>query len=81
MRIRVKWFAGLREEMGSAETELELTSGSTLQDLIDLMLERHGALLRYAPSLHYAVNHRYVTRQTVLCDGDEVAFLPPVGGG
>jgi molybdopterin converting factor subunit 1 len=81
VRIRVKWFAGLREEMGSRETEIDLKSGSTLQDLIDLMLERHAALLRYAPSLHYAVNRRYATLQAVLRDGDEVAFLPPVGGG
>jgi len=27
------------------------------------------------------VNRRYATRQTALQPGDEVAFLPPVGGG
>jgi molybdopterin converting factor small subunit len=28
-----------------------------------------------------AVNHRYVSPETVLHEGDEVAFIPPVGGG
>jgi molybdopterin converting factor small subunit len=28
-----------------------------------------------------AVNQEYVDGQTVLHDGDEVAFLPPVAGG
>jgi molybdopterin synthase sulfur carrier subunit len=81
MKVKVKLFAGLREEMDRGEVEQELPQGSTLQDLIDVMLGRHPVLYRYLPSLQFAVNRRYVTGQVELSDGDEVAFLPPVGGG
>jgi molybdopterin synthase sulfur carrier subunit len=81
MKVRVKLFAGLREEMDRGEVEQELPQGSTLQDLIDVMLERHPVLQRYLPSLQFAVNRKYVVGQIELSDGDEVAFLPPVGGG
>jgi molybdopterin converting factor subunit 1 len=81
MRVKVKFFAALREELGSAEMEQELPLGSTLHDLTSVLLERHPVLDRYLPSLHFAVNRKYVTGQTELGDGDEVALLPPVGGG
>jgi molybdopterin converting factor small subunit len=32
-------------------------------------------------SLRVAVNQKYVPEETVLDDGDEVAFIPPVQGG
>jgi molybdopterin converting factor subunit 1 len=81
MRVKVKFFAALREELGTREVEQELPQGSTLQDLINVVLVQHPVLHRYLPSLHFAVNRKYVAGQMGLSDGDEVAFLPPVGGG
>ncbi len=81
MRVKVRFFAALREELGSGEMAQELPQGSTLHDLIDMVLERHPVLDRYLPSLHFAVNRKYATGRIELSDGDEVAFLPPVGGG
>jgi molybdopterin converting factor small subunit len=41
----------------------------------------YPALASGVKSALVMVNRRYATRQTALQPGDEVAFLPPVGGG
>ena len=81
MKVKAKLFAGLRERMKEREMELQLPAGSTLQGLIDLMVQQHPLLHDYLPSLHFAVNRKYASLDTDLQDGDAVALLPPVGGG
>ena len=76
MRIRVRLFAGLREQAGGGERELELPRGSRLADVwapLGLGDEPEGLL--------YAVNKDYATSERLLADGDEVAVIPPVSGG
>ena len=46
----------------------------------DLAL-RYEGFDRYGTSVSAAVNGEFAKRATVLADGDEVAFLPPVSGG
>ena len=81
MRVKVKFFAAPREAIGRGEIEQELQPGSTVQDLIHLLTAEYPILRRYVPSINVAVNRRYVDLQTELHDGDEVACVPPVGGG
>ena len=76
MQIRVRLFAGLREQAGVAQRELELPAGSRLADVwpqLELGDEPEGLL--------YAVNKDYATGDRRLADGDEVALIPPVSGG
>ena len=81
MRVQVKVFAALREQIKEREVELQLPMGSTLQSLIDAMAQQYPLLHGYLPSLHFAVNCKYAALDTQLRNGDEVALLPPVGGG
>ena len=78
--MRVLFFGVLREQMGVAETELELTAGARLGEVLAWASEKlpECALLR---SVALAVNQVYATAERVLCEGDEVALLPPVSGG
>jgi molybdopterin synthase catalytic subunit/molybdopterin converting factor small subunit len=72
----VRLFAGLREQAGVAERELDLPAGSRLADVwtpLGLGDEPEGLL--------YAVNKDYATGDRLLADGDEVALIPPVSGG
>jgi len=46
-----------------------------------LLLECYPALQPVIGRAVCAVNHRYVSVETMLRDGDEVVFIPPVGGG
>jgi molybdopterin converting factor subunit 1 len=81
VRVRVKFFAAPREALGTDEIALEVPAGSTVKYLIDTLVDRHPVLSAYTRFLSVAVNRAYVGMQTELHDGDEVACLPPVGGG
>ena len=80
-RVRVRFFAAPREALGMEEIEIELPAGTTVGKLIDLLTEEYPVLRSYTRFISVAVNRAYVGMQTELRDGDEVACLPPVGGG
>jgi MoaD family protein len=81
MNIRVKFFAAPREALGKSELEVTLPEGATVADLIEHLKAEYPILRAYTRFLSVAVNKAYVGWETELRDGDEVACLPPVGGG
>lgn len=81
MALKILYFAGLREAIGSGGESVELPSGAaTLADLRAALGQRHPALLA-AKNLRAAVNQKMVGMEAPVADGDEVAFFPPVTGG
>jgi len=80
VRVKSLFFAVYRDLVGADELEFELPEGSTVGALIEIVRTRAGAD-RLPPSLVVAVNQDYAPIDTVLHDGDEVAFIPPVAGG
>ena len=72
--IRVRVFAGLREQAGWSEKELE-----GVERVADVWPGL--GLGEEPPGLLYAVNREYAGRDRELADGDEVALIPPVSGG
>ena len=81
MKVRVLLFAALREAAGTGEVFLELADGTDVSGLREELIRAHPGLAAYLPHAKAAVNRRLVDGKTVLVQGDEVAFLPPVGGG
>jgi len=81
MRVKVRFFAAPREALGVGEIEVELPAGSTVGELIGRLTEQYPVLRAYTRFVSVAVNRAYVGMQAELHDGDEVACLPPVGGG
>ena len=81
MRVRVLFFGRLKEIVGRAEDEVELTDGARVEDLF----ARYGAgspeLAAFRASLVASVNQEFAPWSAPLRAGDEVAFLPPVSGG
>ncbi|MDY7040930.1 MAG: MoaD/ThiS family protein [Chloroflexota bacterium] len=77
----MKFFAAPREAIGAAEVEQELPSGATVRELMALLTKRYPVLSAYSGFINIVVNHASAGPQTELHDGDEVACLPPVGGG
>lgn len=80
LRVKCLFFAAYREILGTEELELELPPGSRLAELVYLVRAQPGAQA-LPMSLVAAVNYEYAPADTVLADGDEVAFIPPVAGG
>jgi len=81
MDVNVRLFAAPREAVGTNELTVTLPDGATVAELIQQLTEAHPVLKAYVRFLSVAVNRAYVGQQTELHDGDEVALLPPVGGG
>ncbi len=77
--IRVRLFAALREEAGTASAE---ASGATAGEVVDALSERFGErFAQIAASSSIVVNGARADRGTSVIGGDEVAILPPVAGG
>ncbi len=81
IRVRLLLFAVLRDIAGSFESDLVLREGSTPADVWQQLRERHPELASYAAPPMTAINMEYVSPDTILRDGDELAFIPPVSGG
>ena len=81
--INVLFFASLREKLGDG-TSLAWREGLTVRDLITALARREGPVWQQAlqdGQVMVAVNQEVRNADTVLGNGDEVAFFPPVTGG
>lgn len=89
----VKVFATFRQIVSGKEITLPVKDNQTVRELLALLIERfpafqdevfdpHGQL---KPFVHIFVNGKNIIHgdglDTVLSETDEVALIPPVGGG
>ncbi len=81
MRITVRFFALLRDRAGVGQVELTLEEGATVAVAAELVGRQFTNLAALLPRIAYAINQSYVDRSARLCDGDELALIPPVSGG
>jgi MoaD family protein len=79
--VKLKFFALFREIVGSSEEERELKMDLKVSSLLEELLSEHPDLRRYSDEILVSVNKNYASEDTVLKEGDEVAIMPPVGGG
>jgi molybdopterin-guanine dinucleotide biosynthesis protein A len=78
-KIRVQYFALLREQAGRSDESL-VTSAHTPRELYDELKARYPFTLA-AEMLRVAVNTEFGDWSQPLADGDAVVFIPPVAGG
>ena len=79
MWVQVRYFAAVREIIGDSAARWELPEGATVGDLWNRLATANPSLRQLTCTA--AVNQEYVSPETVLADGDEVVFVPPVSGG
>ena len=83
MKVKVLYFAGLREQLGTSSEDLELPP-TTVAGLRSQLMARGGAwqsALAQGRALRVAVNQEMAQPGTPVKAGDEIAFFPPVTGG
>jgi MoaE-MoaD fusion protein len=81
MRVRVLFFGRLKDIVGSAEEQADLSDGARVEDLFERYGRSFPELARFRPSVVASVNQEFAEWRRMLASGDEVAFLPPVSGG
>ncbi|MCX7838332.1 MAG: MoaD/ThiS family protein [Anaerolineae bacterium] len=79
MRVYVEFLAVLSELVGIKAEWKEIAEGTTVEQLWHTYVAAHPRVARVRAV--YAVNQRRVDADYVLCEGDRVRFLPPIGGG
>jgi len=84
-RLRILYFAWLRERVGTAEEEVEVPPGiATVADLVAWLKARgpgFAAAFTATKTIRCAVNQSFAGPEAPIATGDEVAFFPPVTGG
>jgi molybdopterin synthase catalytic subunit len=81
MALRVLAFARLRELLGFGERALDAAPDSTVDDVWSALTAASPEAARMRASTRFARNGVVVDGATRVADGDEIALLPPVGGG
>lgn len=95
IKIKVYTIMELKKICGQREFELSIPQGSTVKDLLSLMINKWGKQLAthlykpgsdsILPHIRLMVNGRSIEflkgMETVLQDGDEFQMLPLVAGG
>jgi molybdopterin synthase sulfur carrier subunit len=81
--IQVRYFAGARAAAGVDTEKLQVTPGSTVRDVLDMLGARHGErLARVLTAASFLVDGVAVRdKDAVLDDGVELDVLPPFAGG
>lgn len=85
MNITLRFFAGVREELGTSQETLTLPADVDSVGAVRRLLQERGGVWASAlgddRALRMAFNHSMCGADTPVADGGEVAFFPPVTGG
>ena len=85
MKVKILYFASIRERLGRDAEEIDLPAGvATISGLRNHLRARGGVwaeALADGKLLRTAVNHDMAQPGASIKSGDEVAFFPPVTGG
>lgn len=81
MTIQVLLFAEAKQVAGKPTVEIELPKSSTVDDVLDRIVDTVPELLPLKSSLLVAVNNQFASRDQTIQPADTVACFPPVSGG
>ncbi len=84
-RVRVLYFAWVREKIGRGEEMVDLPAGlATVADLVGWLRTRgpeYESAFARPEVVRAAIDQTHVKPGTALADAREIAFFPPVTGG
>ena len=81
MKIRVQFYAQLRDLIGTGELEVDLSEGGTVRELLEQIYAQQPALRSHDKNILIGAGVEFVDRNHKLKPGEEIAIMPPVQGG
>ena len=90
MKVKARFYGIVHDELGLREVEYILSNGSTIMDLINLIVSTKPALKEmvydeegnFRDYLEIALNQLSLIDLNIeLNDGDLIQIMPPIGGG
>jgi molybdopterin converting factor subunit 1 len=80
-KVKVLFFATLRQAAGMKALELELPEQTSVQSLLDMLGRDYPALREHLKSVLVAINREFAFPDAVVPADSEVGLFPPVSGG
>ncbi len=80
-RIKVLFFATLRDKAGAREMELTLPDGTDVRALKNKLGTEYPNLRQSLGTVLVSINREYASDESQIPAGAEVGLFPPVSGG
>ena len=80
-RVKLLFFATLRDRAGTRSMELDIPSDLTIQGLKDKISNEYPNLKDSMSSVLITINREYAFDEAVIPPNAELAMFPPVSGG
>ena len=80
-KVKILFFATLRDRAGARSMELEIPDDLTVQGLKETLGRQYPNLTESMKSVLITINREYAFDEAVIPQGVEVAMFPPVSGG
>ena len=80
-KIKVLFFATLRDRAGTKSLEIEIPEDTTVQNLKDRIARDYPSLEQSMESVVISINREFAFDESVVPESAEVAMFPPVSGG
>jgi sulfur-carrier protein len=90
IKVKVLFFANFKEILGCSELVMQIEDGANINTICQQLACKQGVwndLFQFADNSHcsnkvkVAINQTMAEHSTLIKDGDEIAFFPPVTGG
>jgi molybdopterin converting factor subunit 1 len=81
MRIKILFFATLRDYVDAKTMELEVPTETTVGGLKELLVKRYPKMIPAQDSIMTAINREYAGDEQAIPLDAEIALFPPVSGG
>jgi MoaD family protein len=81
MKVRVQFYAHLRDLTGIPVADVDLAEGAMISDLLQNVYGKFPALRPHDKNILVGADVEFVDRGYKLKPGDEISIMPPVQGG
>jgi len=81
VRVRVQFYAQLRDLIKAESIDVDLADGASVSDLLQNLYATFPALRAHDKTILAGIDLDFVDRAYVLKPADEIAIMPPVQGG
>lgn len=81
LTITIKLFAIYQEAYGQTELIRTFSNPTAIADVLATILQEQPQLTPWRDVTRFGLNYQFVNPETLLKDGDEIVFIPPVSGG
>ena len=80
-RVKLLFFATLRDRAGTKSIELDIPSDLTVQGLKEKISTEYPTLKESMSSVLITINREYAFDEAIIPSNAELAMFPPVSGG